>query len=511
MKVRLSIATVAISVVTVAGCSAGGSTSSSTGGGGGSGGSTGSFTVLVAGNGGLNYDPQTNAAPSAGEFMMPVFDTLVTEHRDGTISAGLATAWKFSEDKKTLTLNLRDGVTFHDGTAFNAEAVKSNIARGQTDAKSVVAGQLAAIESIETPSANVVTLRLKEPNGALLGFFAGPAGMMASPKAWANSNYAINPVGTGPWQVSASSKPGSDMVYTAFPQYWNKSVQKVATVHIRVGTESTFVPSVTGNSAQAVTLTGAATDAETLKAAGLPVAPAGTTYLHLMYLNKSGVFADPKVRQAVSLAIDRKTICTSLLAGACTVTGQPLEPKSWAYDSSLAAPTQDVERAKALLAEAGHPQGISFKAVVSSAGTQLQTELSAIQQMLAKANITMTTTPMPIAQLLPTLGSGDAQAYYSVGTGGADPAIPLSSMIAPAYNPGGYKDSAFVPALAAATGAATQEERATAYKKASAAYQQSVFNVVILNQDLQFATAKGVSGVTAHDPLILDARGVTVR
>jgi ABC-type transport system substrate-binding protein len=148
--------------------------------------------------------------------------------------------------------------------------------------------------------------------------------------------------------------------------------------------------------------------------------------------------------------------------------------------------------------------------VVSSAGTQLQTELTAIQQMLAKAGITMTISAMPVAQLLPALGTDKAQAYYSVNTGGADPAIPLATMSAPAYNPGGYHDPALTAALAAADAATTQEARATAYRKVSAAYQDSAFNVVILNQNLQYATAEGVSGVTAGDPLVLDARGAGV-
>jgi peptide/nickel transport system substrate-binding protein len=464
----------------------------------------------VAADGGQNYDPQTNAAPSSGEFMMPVFDTLVKEDGQGTLSPGLATAWKYSADGRTLTLTLRAGVRFHDGTPCDAAAVKSNIERGKTNPKSVISGQLGAVASVDAPDAVTVALHLKSAAGSLLGLLAGPAGMMGSPSAWPNANYATHPVGTGPWQVSDSSQPGSDMVYTAFKDYWNPAARTVPTVHVRVGAESTFVPGLTGRSIQAVMLTGAPTDGKTLSSAGLPVVDAGISYLHLLYLNKSGVFADPKVREAVSLAIDRQTICDSLLGGACTVSAQPVQPKSWAYDSSLVAPKPDVNRAKELLSEAGHPGGISFAAVVSSAGTQLQTELTAIQQMLAKAGITMTISAMPVAQLLPALGTDKAQAYYSVNTGGADPAIPLATMSAPAYNPGGYHDPALTAALAAADAATTQEVRATAYRKVSAAYQDSAFNVVILNQNLQYATAEGVSGVTAGDPLVLDARGAGV-
>lgn len=122
----------------------------------------------------------------------------------------------------------------------------------------------------------------------------------------------------------------------------------------------------------------------------------------------------------------------------------------------------------------------------------------------------MTISPMPVAQLLPTLDAGKAQAYYSVNTGGADPAIPLATMSAPAYNPGGYHDPALTSALAAADAATTPAARATAYQKVSAAYQDSAFNVVILNQNLQYATAKGVSGVSARDPLVLDTSAASV-
>jgi ABC-type transport system substrate-binding protein len=509
MKSRRTVAVVvAVLALTVTGCTAAGQTSNS--GGGGTSGSGGSLTGLVAADGGQNYDPQTNAAPSSGEFMMPVFETLLKEDAHGVLSAGLATAWRYSADGQTLTLTLRSGVKFQDGTAFDAAAVKSNIERGQTNPKSVVGGQLAAISSVDATNPTTVVLHLKSAAGSLLGFFAGPAGMMGSPAAWQNADYATHPVGTGPWQVSDSSQPGSDMVYTAFKGYWNASAQRVATVHIRVGAEATFVPGLTGNSIQAVMLTGAPTDGKTLSSAGLPVQNSGITYLHLLYLNKSGVFADPRVRAAVSLAIDRGAICDSLLGGACTVTAQPVQPKSWAYDPSTAAPKLDIDQAKALLAQAGHPDGFSFTAVVASTGTQLQTELTAIQQMLAKVNIKMTISPLPVAQLLPTLDAGTAQAYYSVNTGGADPAIPLATMSAPAYNPGGYHDPTLTSALAAADAATTQSARATAYQRVSSAYQNSAFNVVVLNQNLQYATAKGVSGINAHDPLVLDARGAGV-
>ena len=496
---RFTSATVVVAgVLLLAGCRAGGPGATS---------GPDIVTVLVAADGGQNYDPQTNASPSSGEFTMPVFEPLLTEDKEGKISGGLASKWRFSSAGKRLTLTLRPGVTFQDGTPFDAKAVVDNIKRGQTIDKSVVVGQLGLITAAKARNQRTVVLELKAAGGALLGYLSGPAGMMGSPKAFAGKSYPTHPVGTGPWQVSDASQPGSDMVYTKFADYHGPAVVKASTIHIRNSAESTFVASLNGGSTQAVMLTGAPTDAETLKDAGFPVHTAGTSYLHLLYLNKSGIFADPKVREAISLAIDRQAICTALLDDACTVTGQPLQPASWAYDTAKKAPAQDVERAKALLAEAGHPDGIEFKAVVSSTGTQLQTELTAIQQMLADVNIKMSITAMPVAQLLPTYGAGDADAYYSVNTGGADPAIPLATMAGPAYNPGEYEAPALSSALAEAGTKTTQQSRAAAYGKASGAYQDVAFNVVVLNQDLRFAVGKKVSGIVARDPLVLDLRG----
>jgi peptide/nickel transport system substrate-binding protein len=474
-------------------------------------GSAGTLTIVVAGNGGLDYDPQLNALPSATGFMSPVFDTLLNESTQGVISPGLATAWKYSGNGMTLTLTLRQGVKFQDGTPMNAAAVKANILRGQTDKESVIANQLTSISSVDAVNPTTVVLHLKSPSGALLGYFSGSAGMMASPASWANKDDETHPVGAGPWEVSSASVPGSDMIYTAFKGYWNPAVRKVAAIHIVVSAESTFVPSMTSSSANTALLTGAATDGKTLAADGFPVKTSNITFLQIMYFNKTGIFASPLVRQAVSAAINRQALCTALFAsGQCTPTGQPVAPSSWAYDSSVAPPTQNIAEARTLLKQAGHPNGISFTATVAATYGEGETQLTAIQSMLAQAGIHMTIKALPIPQLFPALDSGSVQAYYGPDTGGADPAIPLETDLSSAYDPGNYSVPQLTQLLSQANAVTNPAARAAAYQKVSAEYQASAFNVVTLNQDLQFATAKNVNGVTVHDPLVVEARGATV-
>ena len=144
-------------------------------------GSAGTLTIVVAGNGGLDYDPQLNALPSATGYMSPVFDTLLNENTQGAISPGLATAWKFSGNGLTLTLTLRPGLKFQDGTAMNAAAVKANILRGQTDKESVIANQLTSISSVDAVNPTTVVLHLKSPGGALLGYFSRIGGHDGEP------------------------------------------------------------------------------------------------------------------------------------------------------------------------------------------------------------------------------------------------------------------------------------------------------------------------------------------
>ena len=477
----------------------------------GSTGSAGTLSIVVAGNGGLDYDPQLNALPSATGFMSPVFDTLLNESTQGVISPGLATAWKFSGNGLTLTLTLRPGVKFQDGTSMNAAAVKANILRGQTDKESVIANQLTSISSVDAVNPATVVLHLKSPDGALLGYFSGSAGMMASPASWANKNDETHPVSAGPWEVSPASVPGSDMIYTAFKGYWDPAVQKVSTIHIVVSAESTFVPSMTSSSANTALLTGAATDGKTLAADAFPVKTSNITFLQIMYFNKTGIFASPLVRQAVSLAINRQALCSALFAsGQCTPTGQPVAPSSWAYDASAAPPAQNIAEAGTLLKQAGHPNGISFTATVASTYGEGETQLTAIQSMLAQAGINMTIRALPIPQLFPALDSGSVQAYYGPDTGGADPAIPLETDLSAAYDPGNYSVPQLTQLLSQANAVTDPAARPAAYQKVSAEYQASAFNVVVLNQDLQFATAKNVTGVTVHDPLVVEARGATV-
>jgi len=149
-----------------------------------------------------SLDPLTGGPRARPHLLYPLFDTLV-EFEPRTLAArpGLATSWDYP-DPKTLVFTLREGIRFHDGTAFDAAAVKFNLDRALNDERSSVRGDLQSLQSIEVLASNKVALHLNRPDTALPLILADRSGMMSSPKAVGEKGkmYDRGPVGTGPFR-----------------------------------------------------------------------------------------------------------------------------------------------------------------------------------------------------------------------------------------------------------------------------------------------------------------------
>ena len=459
---------------------------------------------------GQNYDPQSTASPAVGSYLAPVFDTLVKVDSEGKIGPDLATKWEFGDADASLTLTLRKDVVFHDGTPFDAAAVKANIERGKTLKTSAVANQLAGVTDVQVVDPQTVKLSLSGGAGTLLPLFGGQAGMMISPKAFANADLRTHPVGTGPFQVSDESVPGKSMVYTKFDKYWDPSVQGISTFVIRVVGPEAQAAGMNDGSINILLLTSNPQDADSLKAAGNVIGSTGLEYVHTLFLSKKGVFADEHARRALSYAIDRQLIAKTVLLGQCDPTGQPFKPSSWAYDPNTPAPKQDDALVKQELAAANLPDGFQFKTVVSGVGTFLPSIAQAIQAMVAKDGITMTVEPLPPAQLLQTFADGGAQAYYSTQSGAADPSAVIAR-ITTSLSPGGTPSGTLAELATKGSDTADQSQRQQVYQQWSAQYQKEAFHIGICNQDVKFAHTPNVTVKTFGDPLTVDPRGITVK
>lgn len=176
----------------------------------------------------------------AGETRIP-YETLVTRAPTdpADILPELATEWEQTDE--ALTLTLREGVKFHDGEPFNAEAVKANIEFVEKEAGPYSAAYT-TVESVEAVDEHTVKLNLSKPSPALLTSLTERGGMMASPKALADGTVKEMPVGTGPWKFDEqASTPGSRAEFASFEDYWDPSAYSLQTIElISVGEDARF-------------------------------------------------------------------------------------------------------------------------------------------------------------------------------------------------------------------------------------------------------------------------------
>lgn len=166
------------------------------------------------------FDPFKGASGTDHMYLYPVFDTLVRFDDKLQPRPGLAESWDTS-DPKALVLRLRKNVKFHDGTPFNAEAVRFNLLRAQDKTVSSMASELGNVEAVEVVDAYTVKLRLKRPDASLVLAFTDRAGMMVSPTAMQKlgDQFGRTPVGAGEYKL-VKWTPGDSVRLERFQDYW---------------------------------------------------------------------------------------------------------------------------------------------------------------------------------------------------------------------------------------------------------------------------------------------------
>src|SRR5690606_28471703 len=209
--------------------------------------------VLGAISAPVTFDPAGSDWGNQAPFYQAVYDTLLRATPDGRIEPWLATDWAYDDDETELTLTIRDDVTFTDGSALTADVVKQNLLRFR-DGTASNAGNLASIESIDTPDDTTVVIDLAAPDPAMLNYLARDAGLVGSAESFDNPDLATNPVGSGPYVLEPrASVTGTSYVYRANPDYWNPDVQYYDSLTIDVYTDPTAaLNAIFANEADAV-------------------------------------------------------------------------------------------------------------------------------------------------------------------------------------------------------------------------------------------------------------------
>ena len=400
----------------------------------------GGILKVAAPNNPTSLDPYTGGGGLDHTHLYNIFDNLIEfDYETLKPIPGLAESWAFP-DPKTMVLNLRAGVLFHDGTPCDAEAVKWNIENGRTDPRSNVKADFTTVAATEVTGPLQVTLRLNQPDSALPLILADRAGMMSSPKAVQalGKEHNRKPVGTGPYTI-VSWVDGDRIILKRNEKYWRDGRPYLDGIEIQVITEiGTAVRSVLAGDNHYVYFMSPQQKPLVDRAKNLTVVSAPTVYCLLIYFNFSRPpFNDVRIRKAINYAVNREDFVKLTLGGVAETANMLLPKAHWAYDAKTAEMyPHSIEKAKQLLAEAGHKDGIELTLVSYTDQTYLRRQDVLIEQ-LSKAGIKLRfingtiTTGMFFAE---QKGDGLLAAW----TGRPDPSLSYSLMFLKDayYNPG---------------------------------------------------------------------------
>jgi peptide/nickel transport system substrate-binding protein len=301
-----------------------------------------------------------------------IFDTLTYLDDKGVAQPKLALSWSSSEDFKTWTFKLRSGVKFHDGTPFNAAAVKANFDRQKDPAnKCRCAFYISGIKDAQAPDELTVVYNLNDPSVNFPAIVTIPSSnwVMQSPTAWKTKGdeYNRNPVGTGPY-ILKSWSAGDRMVLERNPDYWNKGRPYLDRLVLKPlpDAQSRFASLQSG---EADIIWDDEFDADNIQKARkdpkLTVhAYAGSGAQVYAFNTKSPPFDDVRVRQALVMALDRKKMSQAITNGLARPASNPFGDGSWVKCKDDGALPFDIEKAKALIKDYGKP--VEFKAIVTA-------------------------------------------------------------------------------------------------------------------------------------------------
>lgn len=340
----------------------------------------------------LGYDP-LKYADAQYQFFSGLYDGLATTKADGSAGPGLATSFDFNADKTVVTLALVDNVKFSDGSKLSADLVKANLDRRSNKDLSAysifAAGGASEIKSVDVVDPTHVSLTFAAPQPGIESSLAGVAGMIVGQKA-IDDSAALNkaPDGSGAYTLGSATVKGSNYVLTKNTAYRNAADWAYSTIDYKPITDSQALANAMISGQADVGLIATST-AALVKSKGLSIVQIGGSVQSMLVFDKSGVttaaFADPNVRVALGMAIDRDKLVSGLHPGDVPAVNA-LPKDNPGFTSELDSKYgYNPTKAKEMLAAAGYPNGFSFT-FVSGAGDP---DVAAIQKYFAAVGVTM--------------------------------------------------------------------------------------------------------------------------
>ncbi len=329
-----------------------------------------------------SLDPNKAVAAGTKEIYFNIFEGLVKPDSDGNIYPAVASDYKISDDKRTYTFTLREGVKFHDGSLVTVEDIKHTLDKcADTSNKDPMVEAFSNVESITVLDDKTVEIVLVQPS---TDFIAGLADVNAAIVPASNTDPDKNAIGTGPYKY-VSRSPQENFILEKFDDYWGEPahIDKV-TLKICANADS-IVMDLNGGS---IDMFARLTTAQAKQLSGdFDVLEGAMNLVQAMYLNNEvEPFNDVRVRQALCYAINKEEILTMIADGKGTPIGSSMFPAFGKYymPELNDVYTQDITKAKELLAEAGYADGFSFTIKVpSNYGPHIDTAQVIAEQLKA--------------------------------------------------------------------------------------------------------------------------------
>jgi peptide/nickel transport system substrate-binding protein len=469
-------------------------------------------------------DPHTHALWLTYREVYLMFESFVQQDlsvKDVAIPPiipALTTKWDISDDKKTYTFHLRDGVKFHDGTPWNAEAAKFNFDRvldknfqyfSQT-ANSFNGWWTQDIDSYEAVDNLTFRVHLKQPNSEFLRRMAqggfGSAGMLSPDalKKSGNDNFSLHPVGTGPFKF-VERVVGEKIVLAKNPDYWDqRRIPKVDRLIIR------GIPEVATRELALLTgevdiiATPSPDSVEYIRSQGFNVEIGPVPTIYLMWVNlRLKPLDDTRVRKALYMAIDREGLCKYLRKGQCLPAYSVLNFGGPGYDPKYIPMPYDPAKAKQLLAEAGYPNGFEVRVDWTPGGAgDVNTVADAewIQRDWAKIGVKLKIEQFEISTYMQQMAKGmrEGTGFMQLSWGEnnfswLDGAISPSAMPPNGFNAGYYDNKKVGELLSQARAALSEDEMISKLKE---------MEKIVIEEDTAFIPTHSPAGVYAMSPKI---------
>ncbi len=422
---------------------------------------------------------------------------------------------EISEDGRTVTIPVREGVVFADGTPFDAAAVKTTLDRSLTSETSARRGELGPITSVEAPDPTTVVITLEEPFAPLTAALADRAGMILSPTALTElgEDFATAPVCVGPFKF-ANRVAQNSIEVERDPNYYDADRVFLDRITYRI---------ITDASIRAANLqSGDAQVADTLSTQDVPGLrdTEGITVLETDSLGYQGVTFnvgnvdglgtppgdvgtpvanDPRVREAFELSVDREGLVQAVFNGLYSPACSPISPDSeFSSDAAQACTEFDPARARELLQEAGVQQPYPLSMIVSNNPDTLRLA-QALQANLEEGGFALSIEPVEYSSLLDQQDRGDFEALQLGWSGRVDPDANITNFLGTGggQNVAGYSNPELDTVLEQARTSTDTQERVTLYGEAVSLIQADDPIVYLYRQ-------RNLSGVTD------DVQGVQV-